>query len=265
MARTTVVLKDWAHTIKLFGSEHYGGAFETARLYRGQSDESWLLSDSLSRLIPDGMPHANVLAVEQQATRYFFSRASLYLDSTMVPAEGKLNELWAIMQHFGAPTRLLDWSLSPYIALYFAVAENWDRAGAVWAVELFEKLDDHLECLRLYLQRGGNQETVYWDDPNSPDFCFFLDLGKHHIRSATQQGHFSVCGRIPSEHGRTLARTAGGKRSLRKLIIRPELKPRFLHNLKVMNIAPHSLFPGLDGLGATTRDAVRLALHPPEP
>jgi hypothetical protein len=44
------------------------------------------------------------------------------------------NDLVALMvlRHYGAPTRLLDWSLSPYVAAYFAVSEG-DRNGELWA------------------------------------------------------------------------------------------------------------------------------------
>lgn len=37
-----------------------------------------------------------------------------------------------VMQHYSCPTRLLDWTLSPYVALYFAVEQSPESDGAVW-------------------------------------------------------------------------------------------------------------------------------------
>jgi hypothetical protein len=261
MAIVDGTAKNWSHILKYFNNLDDGKPFDMRRLYRGQSDCEWHLSDSFSRLIPSGMSKDDALKCEQEATRYFVARAGLHLDSSMIPDDRKLIDWWALMQHFGAPTRLLDWSLSPYIALYFAVAENWNRAGAVWNVEYRERLDDDLDVYRKHLERGGSEADLFWDTPDVPDFCFFIDLGKLHIRTAIQHGRFSVCGRIPSAHDLVLGKTAAGTRRLRRLIIPADLKATCLHKLRMMNIAPHSLFPGLDGLGGTVRDATKLHLH----
>ncbi len=261
MSRNHVVAKNWAHVLRYLDSLDDGKILDSRLLFRGQSNETWPLRDSLSRLIKPGSSTDAVLKCEQEGTRYFAARARLHLESSMIPDDGKLDAWWALMQHFGAPTRLLDWTLSPYVALYFAVAENWSLPGVVWTVEYYEKLDDDLDELRQEIERGSNQEQLFWLTPDVPDFCFFIDPGRLHIRSAPQHGRFSVCGRIPSDHDVVLRNTTGDKRPIRQLIIPASLKLICLHKLRKMNIAPHSLFPGLDGLGGAVRDAAKLYLH----
>jgi hypothetical protein len=258
MSLKIIHVKGWAHILRLFDEMENEPPLKVARLYRGQADHKWKLDDSFSRLIPSDMDTETALGIEEAATRSFVARARIYMQSSIIPDNSSLIDWWAIMQHFGVPTRLMDWTASPYVALYFAVTEEWKKPGAVWTIDYRERIEDELELTRAFIENSQKQTDFFWRNSNNKDFCFFVDLGALDARIANQHGFLSFCGRIPSDHGSILERTDEGRRDLRKLVIKPSLKPLFLDRLRKMNISPHLLFPGLDGLGKSIKDAIRL-------
>ena len=91
--------------------------------YRGTANCTWKLSPSLQRYVeqkPDKYAIEHNLAVE------FISEAPALFQGTA----SNFNKLSA-MQHFGVPTRLLDFSLNPMVALYFACSEHPNSNGRV--------------------------------------------------------------------------------------------------------------------------------------
>lgn len=93
--------------------------------FRGQSDISWTLSPGILRLV-------KTTSESSLLTRFKQSAAMLINKSTKDDFD------WLfLMQHYGVPTRLLDWSESPLAALYFAVHDriNDDKDGALWLLK----------------------------------------------------------------------------------------------------------------------------------
>ena len=100
-------------------------------LFRGQADSKWPLTSSLER-----DPRLKPFWESEEAMLGLFrSKAHLYSD---LPKAGLGTlDLLSIMQHNGAPTRLLDWTYSPSVAVFFSAADEPEpeaTSRAVWAV-----------------------------------------------------------------------------------------------------------------------------------
>lgn len=103
--------------------------------FRGQSDQSWDLVPTAYRAFVDlskkpQFDPSNAADVERDTYREFDIAASRELGSR------PLLERLSIAQHHGVPTRLLDWTLNPSVAAYFAAAANPSKSAAVWALNL---------------------------------------------------------------------------------------------------------------------------------
>ena len=106
-------------------------------IFRGMGDARWDLDSSLTRVLKRSTwPHSDGRAAERSAIGYFKQQAR----GELRDPPDNLN-LWgwlALMQHYGAPTRLLDWTMSPFVACYFAYESAEDgHDAALWALQAF--------------------------------------------------------------------------------------------------------------------------------
>ena len=115
--------------VLMLSRPHLAGQF-----FRGQSNESWQLLPSLDRLLLKAIgPDATYEAFESSTIGLFKRHASTVLSS--LPDDDDFLSWLTLMQHFGAPTRLLDWTESPFVALYFAVVDlDPEVSAALWVL-----------------------------------------------------------------------------------------------------------------------------------
>src|SRR5687767_7125024 len=107
---------DWDHLIRQL--ERLGDDW----IHRAQSRASWPLKTTFERHAPtDRTPRE----AEKIWRREFERRAHFYLAPQHVPRDTV--EWLALMQHYGAPTRLLDFTRSPYIASYFSIEDEGEE------------------------------------------------------------------------------------------------------------------------------------------
>jgi hypothetical protein len=114
------------------------GSDNRIRWFRGHREAHWEVRPSLWRQYsPED---------ERNFTNRFRTRAALRRPAA--PAEHDYAAWLSLMQHYGLPTRLLDWSRSPLVATYFAVA-SYIKKNAVPADAVIWMLDPHLMNMRL--------------------------------------------------------------------------------------------------------------------
>ena len=138
---------------------------EEGWIFRGQSDSKWGLETSLERVLNE-LPEkfSKALNRERGLIRRFQREAHHYLPH--LPDDGNIPEWLAIMQHHGAPTRLLDWTHSFDIALFFAAIDQREQHASVWAINS-EFIDDQLP---------SKVKDIYKDDRNCSKRKSFIGL-----------------------------------------------------------------------------------------
>ena len=265
MSWPTLELTNWSDFLEITEALNRGPAVHGNYVARGQSAAEWGLSPTLSRLRPANDSHESFIDLERLLVKEFVSKAHLHVTQDVLG--GKHNQLqkWAVMQHHGAPTRLLDWSYSPFVAAYYAVNSQWDQAGAIW---LFQEPILVTQMEKKFDVPDGRSFAEFLFKPDAPLAVLPWAPPTLTERMTAQQGLFTVALNPLTSHEETLAilrpLQEDGAEVLRKIIVPAGLKPSFLRHLKTMNITASALFPGVDGLGLSISELAQLSATPGE-
>jgi FRG domain len=224
--------------------------FRSPFAFRGESNSSYTLKTSLARLAPT--PER----IESHLLRNFRK----YALRDAVPNDSIWNWL-AVAQHHGLPTRLLDWTYSPFVALHFATAalENFDVDGIIWCVD-FVKSNQLLPArFREVLEAEGSDAftvdmlngiagtILEFDQLSTDEFVLFIEPPSLDSRIVNQFALFSMMSNARARLDHWLE---AHPYLFRRIIIPADLKWEIRDKLDQANITERVLFPGLDGLSS---------------
>lgn len=247
MSCREIRIDSWSKYVDFVSREPYCNC-----AFRGHAEEQWHLEPTVRRILIRANVHPSLWCRQEERTLRIFQRtASHYLQH--LPADKDGFEWLAIMQHYGSPTRLLDFTWSPYVAAFFAL-EHATGNCAVWAFNAHELL--------IQTQHGDEESqphpTKLWEEGAYREY--FLGTKKAFIwygepfnmndRLIAQAGTFvvpsllnvSVDTLISNEYRRP-------SKILYKFVFNTQsMRQEAMGSLHSMNIKRSTLFPGLDGL-----------------
>lgn len=227
------------------------GRFRSPFVFRGVDTRECGLETGLSHLRSDP---AELRQIEGHLLRNFQKYASIELNL------GDSCWRWLpVAQHHGLPTRLLDWTFSPLVALHFAVADTncFDVDGALWCFNhrlsnrlLPQNLREIAECEGADVFTAGMLESVAMSlsefDELSPDpFVLFLEPPSLESRIANQFALFSI---MSSRVFKMVDWLESHAEMAKQIIIPADLKLEIRDKLDQAGITERLVYPGLDGL-----------------
>lgn len=228
-------------------------------VFRGQADASWVLNNAIERTA--FITHHK--GIEADFVAEFQRGARNYLSRDEIPEH--LIEWLALMQHHGAPTRLLDLTRSPFIAAYFAYeicSSRPDHNVAVWGLNINYLKNKALEILSEEyseaLQQSSNliNETLFEKIfyTNNRRLVFPVEPFRMNRRYSLQQSVFVSTGISDVPLMEQLQFLGEG---IEKAVVKIELpasdKKAALRDLLQMNLHRASLFPDLDGYATSLK------------
>lgn len=216
-------------------------------IFRGQRRENWLLESTLARELKNHRGDQAEIAASHLRNFRFAIRGRRSHD-IKVGTDEDVDSLWALGQHHGLMTPLLDWTKSPYVALFFAMAKTDGLTDTQHRV---------VYCLNMLRFEEKNQNIANEEIPWGNDPIRFLNpLADDNARLVSQNGLFTwipdnmdVETWIKAEYNENKDKNLV---LLAKVYIPSSDRSACLKALNRMNINYASLFPDLVGASEHT-------------
>lgn len=232
--------------------------------FRGEGNPTWRLKSTLERDAERfGVARAGLWDREQAMLRLFKQLAHLYANAAEYPRSEF--EWYALIRHYGGPSRLLDITRSCFVGAYFALAGAQPaRDGVVWAFRDGGMPAKHEIDVDAQFQRQPHPEVII----ATPE--------RANLRLSAQSGAFFVPGCVETSleaqlgkmYGTNFNAEAVSYRSVRqiakqsqhrvwKLVIVRSAHGEIFRFLSSCNMHGYLLVPGPEGLANSLREVMR--------
>ncbi|TGN06797.1 FRG domain-containing protein [Leptospira ilyithenensis] len=238
-------------------------------VFRGEANSDWKLNTTIDRISQSiGLfPFS-----EQESIFHVIRTKRIYDELRDINSENYL-EILSFLQHHGVPTRLLDFTKSPYIALYFAfedLSPNSDFASiygfqpSFFRMKLYDCINRQKEKIKSKIEPKSYQsEFINWGHIDNFQKLYNEILQSDAInlvlpvepdifnkRIFIQQGLFFLQGNsnLSFIENLEIYYPSDIEQNTFKINISRNLQKSIILKLANMGITPYSLYPGLEGL-----------------
>ncbi|NMC63410.1 MAG: FRG domain-containing protein [SAR324 cluster bacterium] len=254
-SKTDDVLEKF-HKLTLMYTEEWG--------FRGQPGEYGNLTPSIERIFkkvdfPCTEKEREVKIEFEIKSVELFRRTLItnQIDIKETTRESYLYTL-ALLQHYNGVTRLLDWSFSPYVALYFAICMDDKHDGEIWSFEYSQYKQMAPAQWGKYPRMKRNDFTdAFLKDSN--DDWFVCEHYPRDIfpRLFSQNGFFSMTSQFGKDHAKVISKLLEDKQTFHLYIIDKNCKRQLRQYLrKEFNIWHGSLYPDITGSGEGIKEVL---------
>lgn len=228
-------------------------------IFRGQPDSLWHLQTTLERACGNKFNRDFANKCEKYSIEQFSARFHLYDKENIQPHS--MLEWLSVMQHYGVPTRLLDFTTNPYAALYFGL-ETYNIVErpkiALYCINYSQLMDVSLKLISnednaFNETRNsiiGKQDQVFEDtvDRFNREILWVTEPQRLNKRIDRQAGCFLV----PGDKGTGIEELLNDKKYSTVHVVKYEISDRLIEGiftlLRKMNISGKSIYGDLTGL-----------------
>jgi FRG domain len=238
-------------------------------VFRGHADRHWgHLITSLHRTLSHVATPGEQAKLESEGITAFRRHARSFLPAPELAYFDRILDGVTLMQHYGVPTRLLDWTLSPWVAAYFVTSDRSveEQDGVIWAFNQARLVKSYFENLRAgkpeyrdfevlvsatSIEDWLNKALVQTSVVNTFRYQYA------NAQMGAQQSLFTICGSTDMFHDAAIERVLRDEWDKLRVRVRAGVKGKLIQRLFRMNVSALNLFPNVEGVGTHISQALR--------